>query len=450
MGTQNSTRLCTLCRTRLGDTNRTNEHAIPRGIGGRVKSDQVTCSRCNNRTSNGIDKQLTDAYSQVRHFLSDFMPADVPRGGMPGKSIFLLDGKEFKANAGPIRPEPSDMYVVTANDKTKAVIAMNDTGEKIAGRTAEEIGKGKHGTGGYQTRQLGPGVSQSAEFDHLHSVWSVGVQCGALKAGILALAALGAETHGVDFTSPMFDTIRQTITAANDTQGTDGARVQIPTLPNAKFGVCLGPHQSLLQEMLRLRKDSNLPVTDFEHFILLSGNAATRTIELFVVLFSAHVFAFRLTNDWQGGDKTLLAVNGIMKECHASQKLENLRVRPLAPHNRIAIPAPKPASFSPQFELASRATAYWYRHSDSADKRLRDGVAYFGTLDAAVSKLIDGLYGQAIDGDRLRAARNKVAVKSSACSPGAPSDGEIGEAANNIADLIDGLADQCVYTAHLI
>ena len=247
----------------------------------------------------------------------------------------------------------------------------------------------------------------------------------------------------------MFNTVRQTIKEVNDTTATDGTQVQVPTLPNARIGVCLGLHQELLPQLMCLRRWSQFQSTDFEHFILLSGNAATQTLELFVVLFAAHVFVFRLTNDWVNGDIVLLAVNGILKNSGRSN-LERLQANPLPAHNRSAKKSGAgPASSTPAFDLQARAKAYQIRHSERFRiMTIRDGIQHCGTLGKTLLKIIECLYQHEAENELIRNKCAELAAEASGAGDSIPPDDQIDRAAKDIAQFIEFMADRGIYPSH--
>ena len=242
------------------------------------------------------------------------MPAANNAIGNRSEMVIIRDGgREFRTR---MRLDPKGsagaLYVATGPDGEKLVLAGDWATAESARARADEVGRAKYGVDKYRIELVSP-TSAATELFNLHLPGSIGVQCGVLKAGFLTLAALGAERYGIDLRSPVFDAARQTIKVVNGAAATFGGLVQVPVLPRSPFGVCLGLHQELLPQLLNLRRLTDFAHTDFEHFFVLSGNAATQILELFVVLFSAHAFAFRLTNDWTPCDITLLAVNGILK-----------------------------------------------------------------------------------------------------------------------------------------
>ena len=442
MNASNPTIHCLLCTATLTEQNKTKEHAIPRAIGGRIESDRITCRACNNATSSKIDKYLGKAYFPVVGALSEFLPADNDViGNGAGTAIFCAGGAEIKIKKMPLDPKRSAKRIYVGEDPGghKVVVPMSSADAESARASAHAIGQSKYGEG-YRIEPVAPGPPPALEMYNVHLPGSIGVQCGALKAGILTLAALDAETHGIDLRSPMFDAVRQTIKAVNDTPATD--RAQVPAMPNARLGVCLGLHQDLLPQLTRLRRLSNFPSTDFEHFILLSGNAATQTLELFVVLFAAHVFVFRLTNEWLNGDIVLLAVNGILKNSGYSH-LERLRVNPLPAHARNAPKSgPDPAH---SLKLQAQAKAYQFRHSKQVRETIRDGVRLFGTLKKAVLKMIEGLYQHEAENELIRNKCAKFAAEATGTGGSAPTDDQIDQAANDIAQLIDDMAGRGIF-----
>ncbi len=447
MDASNSTIRCLLCAAALTEQNKTHEHAILRAIGGRIESDRITCSACNNATGSKIDKYLADAYFAVVGVLREFLPADSDVIGKGvGTAILRIGEKDFRTKMplDPVRCAKGN-YIATGPEGEKSVATMSQRKLGSAYAQAVKIGHAKYGDGKYRIEAVGPGPPPFLARCGDHLPGSIGVQCSALKAGILTLAALGAETHGIDLRSPGFDCIRQTIKAVNDTPASDGTQVQVPILPKAKHGVCLGLHQQLLPQLTNLRRFSSFPATDFEHFIVLSGNAATQTLELFVVLFAAHVFAFRLTNDWQKGDIVLLAVNGILKNSGHS-KLERLRANPLPVHARsVPKSGADPAQRTPALELLARANAYQFRHSKQVREIIRNSVRIFGTLNEAVRKLIEGLNLREAEKELIQNKCAKFAAEATDTRGSAPTDDQIDQAANDIAQLIDERADRGIF-----
>lgn len=195
--------------------------------------------------------------------------------------------------------------------------------------------------------------------------------------------------------------------------------------------------------MVRLRQRSSLSCTDCEHFIVLSGNARTRSLELFVVLFAAHVFAFRLTKEWAGGDTVLWAVNGIMKDAIAP-RLEKVHATPL-PVTAPSVAGTDQNQFTLLLDLHARAKGYWFRHSAQARKTIRDGIKHCGTLDKTVSKMLEELYRDSPDDFQVKEQCVAIKGKIDGRMDGVVTDEQVETAANALAQAIDCLASKDIF-----
>ena len=445
MGIPPSMGQCILCGAVLTGENTRLEHAIPKCIGGRIRSRRVTCTDCNNSSGSKLDRYLYSCYwSIINEPLREFVPANVRSGGSTW-AVIRYRGTGFWMRM-PLAPRRSAGrgYVATAPDGGKLIVGADNA---AVTRTAEGIARAKVGDGSGRLEEAGSHFPISREAREAHHPSSVSVRCAALKAGVLALAALDAGRHGVDFKLRTFDAVRDTIRAVNDARPGDGVQVQVPRLSRSKIGVSLGIHQERLPELLGLRRSAGNPCTDFEHFIVLSGSGVGRSLELFVVLFSAHVFAFRLTNDWSGGDIVLVAVNGVLR-CSDGPFLERLADGPLdlTPKSAGVVVGSQPMD-ALVHQLYARAWAYRCRNSDGDRKEMLDQIKRCGGVGAAASEALRGLFcpdGREDDHVRRQSAR----VEAEAAGRGLaalPAEEQAREALSLVAQGIEVLAGRGVF-----
>ncbi len=448
MNTSASDMRCILCDTPLAGQNRQREHAIPRGIGGRIVSDAITCSSCNNKAGSTSDRDLCECYFIVTGTLSEFLPTESDTiGNTSGIAILRDQGREFRAKI-PLDPERSANGTYVATERSSGQKRVIGADAESALGEAERIGRSLYGEGRFRIEAVPAPCLPVYEKRDVPLPQSISVQCGALKAGFLTLAALKAESHGVDLWSEQFDTARATIKAVDGTSLAEG-QVCVPTLPKSKIGVSLGLHQELLPSLLQIRQLITFPRTDFEHFITLSGNAASQSLELFVVVFSAHVFAFRLANDWQGGDIVLVAANGILRNSSYSS-LSRCRVSPFSATQRNSPMGQSGSKMENSIlvpGLYARAKAYQFRHSEQFQRIIIcDEMNRFGTLAKTLSKILEMAYPSNLDAPPWREQRAAMVAKATSMQCGAAlTDTQTKQAAELIAEAIDNLAKEGIF-----
>lgn len=105
---------CYLCDSPLVGNAVAEEHVIPNGLGGRLKSRSLLCKDCNNECGKTIDAELVD---QLRPVLNALNVAR-QRGDTPAVEVTLTTGERMIREAdGNMRPVPTRPEIVPLNDK---------------------------------------------------------------------------------------------------------------------------------------------------------------------------------------------------------------------------------------------------------------------------------------------------------------------------------------------
>src|SRR5260370_17909693 len=71
----------------------------------------------------------------------------------------------------------------------------------------------------------------------------------------------------------------------------------------------------------RLRDEVDFPESRFEHVLLASANAATRSLDVVFWAFQEDPYAFRVCRDWQDDSCTYVVVNGVLAETTFSEAI---------------------------------------------------------------------------------------------------------------------------------
>ena len=116
---------CYICEDPLDDSNKSKEHVLLNAIGGRLKSTDLLCSKCNNEQGSDADKHLAEQLA----FWSSFFNVKRDSGknalikggkGKSGKTYHLKDGTK------PILANPEFNKEVNGNEVTYSLTARDD------------------------------------------------------------------------------------------------------------------------------------------------------------------------------------------------------------------------------------------------------------------------------------------------------------------------------------
>lgn len=93
---------CYLCQIELNQNNKSIEHIFINAIGGRLKSSELLCKKCNNSLGNLLDSELAKQCNPVMNFLlidREKGSYNVVIGKTENGEEFILDGAEIRSKA---------------------------------------------------------------------------------------------------------------------------------------------------------------------------------------------------------------------------------------------------------------------------------------------------------------------------------------------------------------
>lgn len=91
MDRENSYSVCAFCNEELVGQSRSKEHVIPNSIGGRLKTAEFICARCNNTKGDSWDSEL----AQQLNWFSLSLGITRERGVPPGQLVDTVDGRQY-------------------------------------------------------------------------------------------------------------------------------------------------------------------------------------------------------------------------------------------------------------------------------------------------------------------------------------------------------------------
>ena len=120
------TRLCALCQTLLTRDNNTREHIIPNALGGRKKIRHFICKRCNDKTGQKWDSEITTQLQPLCTMLNIVRQ----RGDNRSLSVETVSGRKLTLNPdGSLTIASPDFDVRTDNGKTHVAIQARSMDE---------------------------------------------------------------------------------------------------------------------------------------------------------------------------------------------------------------------------------------------------------------------------------------------------------------------------------
>ena len=120
------TRLCALCQTLLTRDNNTREHIIPNALGGRKKIRHFICKRCNDKTGEKWDSEITTQLQPLCTMLNIVRQ----RGDNRSLSVETVSGRKLTLNPdGSLTIASPDIDVRTDNGKTHVAIQARSMDE---------------------------------------------------------------------------------------------------------------------------------------------------------------------------------------------------------------------------------------------------------------------------------------------------------------------------------
>lgn len=315
------------------DANTKVEHTIPEGVGGRITSTIVSCTKMNELAGSLLDDRLKNPYKLLFNILGPGLPermraaVEVTTPTDPLGLILNDTGSLTRRN------------VIVEKDAVGAATAVLASDEGAARKVAQQI-RGPSAPSKVST------VPATAEriLTERHLAVSAEIDVAALRALLLTFDHV---LHGGPhrFTrSPQIRRVREFMHRT-----ILGNPLDRETLRQLTLGI----QYEKLSTYQRIRQSVSFDETPFEHVLIASADRSTRTIDLVWVFAQCDPYAFRICNDWDGDAFTYVVVNGILSGATASGALSTTPAGTLGrPTLRCSFPN---ASFNS--EEAARAAA---------------------------------------------------------------------------------------------
>lgn len=280
------------------------EHTIPRSLGGRIRSREVSSSTINNCCA-GMDGLFADVYGDTMAILGPLLPTESRRGsrtvrvdGHPGN--FVVDGFGRLDLRGP---------AIMARDEQsgKPTVVMGSDHASLE-RIASQSMSGQVWT----ERCLPPNLDAT---ELRRPVSAPAFEIAALKATLLSF------DHLLRCRPDRFTRLPELRDAREFVRDCIlGAQIDARLLGHYSLGLQYdGEYPGLYR---RLRSAVLFPESPFEHVLLASANPATRTLDLVFWAFRTDPYAFRVCSNWQGEAFTYMIVNGILAGTTCSEAIQ--------------------------------------------------------------------------------------------------------------------------------
>ncbi len=340
------------------------EHAIPRGLGGRIRTSTTVSGEFNNAAGALLDEPLVRAYGWIMNALGPLLSGEHEptklrvKGAESGRELRLAPGQESGL--------PSKVVVLERGPTGRP---KRWVGQTIA--DAERLAKQL----GLRSGQYEVADEELVPDDILHGIDPVPslspvLEEAALKCILVAWdALLGAESP---MRTPALHGARQLI-ASSVTGDRPGDR----SIGEFSLGVSVHDRLRLALDLAR-RKDV-CATSPFEHRLAI-WTTASRTIEAVWSILGIDFWTFRLTQDWRGPDFAYIAGCGILLSTNPFGPTPAPELMSLSLLRRTPFTAIAPADREPQVHevyargvVAERGLAY-QRATDLVERTADDFV----------------------------------------------------------------------------
>lgn len=272
------------------------EHAIPRSIGGRIRSRRISSNRFNNATSNGYDDLLAAPYSNIFNYLAPLLAAEHAQADL---EFAVGDGRQHRLRAGG-QVGLQGMRIDERDERGQPSSVSHEDPEAVL-RFAANAG---WEPGSWQmTHEI---AASEPEGNRRLPVLHPKMEIAALKCALLAFDEVLADSPGDRFTRNGW--LNWTRNAIRDVVLNGGNPVGLIDRVSWGLRPCERDRlRALRQELIRVAE------TPFEHVLVASGDARTGALDVAWLLADTDVWSFRLTRLWNGPAFTAIAGCGILR-----------------------------------------------------------------------------------------------------------------------------------------
>lgn len=329
---------CLFTNTLLDETTK-EEHTMLRSIGGRIKSQQVCSSDFNELCGQTIDQHFNSRYREICRALSPLMASEHKQG----MRDVIIDGetKKVRLDSKNQLSLKKKYEVLEHHENGKPKIAHCKTIEE-AFEFGEKIGLTKE-----QILTSWVPLTQGKIYNFEDIGVSTDLELSLLKCSLLSFEHfLNNDSKLIRFTrDPALLEVKEIITDALDhiqpTKGTDLFK-HVNVKLKEWNSISLGLQFEKIENIKEIRSKIYVDVSPFEHFLIATGNSATKTIDILFYAFSHEPWGFRVATDWEGVDFQYCIINPIMKETCATGIHEvNFPVLSCSHTQYRSVPGPK-------------------------------------------------------------------------------------------------------------
>lgn len=285
---------CLFTEAELGPDTRI-EHTIPRVLGGRFRSRDVSSDAFNNAAS-PFDDALAAPYLVMLSHLAPLMTAEHQPGGFPVE-VPGTEGRYRMTAGGAV--ELHGIRIDRRDHDTHRPLGISAADPRQLEQVAQQLGW--MADSWRRTDELVVGPDQEAELRV--TALCTRMEIAALKAVLLTFDHLlrDAPLHRFTRTTELAEVralVRGAITEGRFEQG---------LLQRVLLGISYEDRPSIDG----LRAQIPAPITEFEHVLVATGNADVRTFDLVWLVAGIDPIRFRISTRWNGPDVTIVAGCGI-------------------------------------------------------------------------------------------------------------------------------------------
>ena len=260
---------CYICGEELTKENASVEHIIPNAIGGKLKSKELICKKCNSKLGHSMDKELAEQLD----FFSNFLNINRDRG-KPNNIIFIEKETNMeyirKAN-GDFLPKKDVEVKKEIMDNGKIRFHISSTNKKNILKKIKEISKKHNITNEYIENDL---KYTKYNLNEMHTYLTFGgenIKLALYKIAINFFIYSGGDRKYIEH---LIDCLLQ-----NNINNTNGYSKQIS-----------------------IKNIDNIKENSIPHIIYIEGNSEENILYAYIEFFGTIQFLVLLNNNYNGVD----------------------------------------------------------------------------------------------------------------------------------------------------
>ena len=260
---------CYICGEELTKENASVEHIIPNAIGGKLKSKELICKKCNSKLGHSMDKELAEQLD----FFSNFLNINRDRG-KPNNIIFIEKETNMeyirKAN-GDFLPKKDVEVKKEIMDNGKIRFHISSTNKKNILKKIKEISKKHNITNEYIENDL---KYTKYNLNEMHTYLTFGgenIKLALYKIAINFFIYRGGDRKYIEH---LIDCLLQ-----NNINNTNGYSKQIS-----------------------IKNIDNIKENSIPHIIYIEGNSEENILYAYIEFFGTIQFLVLLNNNYNGVD----------------------------------------------------------------------------------------------------------------------------------------------------